>query len=232
MTQPQFSVILFTAAPPGVPNAEPGAAAVKVDGRESLLRTVELFLNRDPIKQIQVCFIPDFAEEGKRKFGGHLGFSGVKVLSAGPGWIDQAAAAKLAPEATHVIVHDAARCAVPFDDIDALVAAAPGAQLCCLTAPIRAPLLELDEGGVAMAVHPPSRFVTQLLPMCFSRARFEKLAMDMKEPHASEFTLVPGSSLNVRVSGGRDAGYVKAMLNLLPKPKLKPQSSPFDEAQW
>ena len=54
-------------------------------------------------------------EEVKRKFGGHLGFSGVKLVSGGPKWMDQIAAAAptLLAEATHVIVHDAARPAVP-----------------------------------------------------------------------------------------------------------------------
>jgi 2-C-methyl-D-erythritol 4-phosphate cytidylyltransferase len=230
----QFSVILLTAAPPGMPGAEPGAAMTKIDGREALLRAVELFLNREPIKQIQLCFLPDYAEEGKRKFGGHLGFSGVKVIAAGPKWTDQIAAAaeKLSADATHVVVHDAARCAVAFDDIDALLTAAEKSSACCLTAPLRAPLLELDDGGSATAVHSSTQFVQMLLPMCFSRARFDQLAKEKKEPHASEYTLLKGSSLNVRVSGAHDAALVKAMINQLPKPKIKAPSTPFDEAQW
>ena len=87
-----FSVILLTAPPPGQAT-EAGGAFVKVDGRESLLCAVELFLNRDNIKQVQLVFTPEMLEEGKRKYGGHLSFSGVKVLSAGPKWIDQIIAA-------------------------------------------------------------------------------------------------------------------------------------------
>src|SRR5258707_1206581 len=105
-----FSVIILTAPPPGL-STEAGGPYVKVDGRESLLRAVELFLNRDLVKQVQLVFTPDMLEEGKRKFGGHLSFSGVKVLSAGPKWIDQivAAAAAISDESTHVVIHDAAR---------------------------------------------------------------------------------------------------------------------------
>src|SRR6266700_327297 len=114
-----FSVIVATAAPPGM-GAESAGAYVKIDGREALLRSVELFLNRDNIKQIQLAILPDSLEEIKRKYGGHLGFSGVKLLSGGPRWIDQiaAAGANISADATHVIVHDAARPAVPFSDID------------------------------------------------------------------------------------------------------------------
>ena len=39
-----FSVLLVTAAPPGH-GSESGGAFVKIDGRESLLRCAELFLN-------------------------------------------------------------------------------------------------------------------------------------------------------------------------------------------
>src|SRR5438874_2329781 len=100
-----FSVVVLTAAPPGM-SAEAGGAYVKVDGRECLLRSVELFLNRDNVKQIQLVFLEDALEEGKRKFGGHLSFSDVKVLGAGPKWMDQikAASAKVSADCSHVIV--------------------------------------------------------------------------------------------------------------------------------
>src|SRR3982750_3508496 len=111
----EFSVLLLTAAPPGLAG-EAGGAYVKIDGREALLRSVELFLNRENVKQVQLAVLPDMLEEAKRKFGAHLGFSGVKLISGGPRWVDQIKAAgdKVSPDATHVIVHDAARPAVPF----------------------------------------------------------------------------------------------------------------------
>ena len=117
-----FSVIVTTAPPPGFA-AEAGGAYLKIDGREALLRSVELFLNRDPIKQIQLVVSPDELEEAKRKYGGHLGLFGVKLLAGGPKWIEQAAAAgkTISADATHVIVHDAARPIVPYSDIDALL---------------------------------------------------------------------------------------------------------------
>ena len=60
-----FSVIILTAAPPGA-GSDSGGAFVKIDGRESLLRAVEMFLNRDNVKQIQLVFDNDKIEEGKR----------------------------------------------------------------------------------------------------------------------------------------------------------------------
>jgi 2-C-methyl-D-erythritol 4-phosphate cytidylyltransferase len=228
-----FSVLILTAAPPGL-SIESGGAHVKIDGREALLRSVELFLNRENVKQIQIVFLPDDVEEAKRRHGGHFGFSGVKVVSAGPRWIDQwiAGAAKLSPEATHVLIHDAARPAVAYSDIDALLEAAEQHPIVSLATPCRATLVEVDEGGTPMAFHSPANFMQLLTPQSFTAAKFLEVAKSKQEPHASQFTLLKGSPLNVRVNGGADASLVRTLIGMLPKPKAKPLSSPFEEAQW
>jgi 2-C-methyl-D-erythritol 4-phosphate cytidylyltransferase len=233
MSSPVFSVLVLTAPPPGLP-AEAGGAYVKIDGREALLRSVELFLNRDNVKQIQLAVLPEMAEEAKRKYGAHLGFSGVKLLTAGPRWADQLAAAadRIAPEATHVLVHDAARPAVPYSDIDALMDEAPKHDATVLAALLRSALVEVDEGGNPLAYRRAAEFMALLTPQAFSKAKFEQMAKSGKDLHASEASLVKASPLNVRVGGGVDAGFVKAMIAMLPKPKMKPPSSPFEEAQW
>ena len=228
-----FSVLILTAPPPGL-GSEAGGAHVKIDGREALLRSVELFLNRENVKQIQIVFLPDDVEEAKRKHGGHFGFSGVKVVSAGPRWIDQwvAGAAKLTPDATHVLIHDAARPAVAYSDIDALLEAAEHHPIVSLAAPCRATLVEVDEGGDPMAFHSPANFLQLLTPQSFTTAKFQEVATAKQEPHASQFTLLKSSPLNVRVNGGADANLVRTMIGMLPKPKAKPLSNPFEEAQW
>lgn len=228
-----FSVLILTAAPPGL-GAETGGGFMKIDGREAILRTAELFLNRDNVKQVQVVFLPDEAEEGKRKYGTHLGLFGVKTLVGGPRWIDQIAAAapKIEPDATHVIVHDAARPAVPYTDIDALMEAAANKPVVALAMPVRNNLAEVDEGGNALAFSPPSRFMQLLAPQAFSLAAFKEMATSKKDPHASAYTLLKGSPLNIRIGGPADAHMAKTMLNMLPKPKSKGMTNPFEEAQW
>jgi 2-C-methyl-D-erythritol 4-phosphate cytidylyltransferase len=228
-----FSVLVMTAAPPGQPG-EGGGAFAKIDGREALLRSVELFLNRDNVKQIQLAISLEAMEEVKRKFGGHLGFSGVKLVSGGPKWIDQIAAAAptLLAEATHVIVHDAARPAVPYSDIDAIMVEVEKHAVAVLATPLRTSLAELDEGGNPVSVHLPGRYMQLMTPMGFSREKFVEMARTRAEIHPSQLTLVKGSALNVRISAPGDAGLVKAMTNMLPKPKIKALNSPFEEAQW
>jgi len=228
-----FSVLLLTAPPPGL-GAEAGGAFIKIDGREALLKSVELFLNRDNIKQVQIVFLPEKLEEAKQKYGGHLSFSGVKAVTGGPRWVDQAAAGapKIAAECTHVILHDAARPAVAYSDIDALMEEVEKHPAVTLATPCRTMLAELDEGGSPMAFHPPGRFMQLLMPQAFTKEIFSQWTASKSELHASQFALLRGSPFNVRVGGAGDAGLVKTMIGMLPKPKLKPPSSPFEEAQW
>ncbi len=228
-----FSVLLVTAPPPGQA-VEAGGPFVKIDGREALLRSIELFLNRDNVRQIQLVVPADMLEEIKRKHGGHLGFSGVKLISATGRWVDQFAAAadKLATDCTHVLVHDAARPAVPYSDIDAIMQAAEKNPIVSLVSPVRSALLEVDEGGNALAYHAASEFVHLLTPQTFTKKKFLEIASSKKEPHASELTLIKGSPLNIRIGGPGDGALAKSMISMLPKPKIKPGNSPFEEAQW
>jgi 2-C-methyl-D-erythritol 4-phosphate cytidylyltransferase len=229
-----FSVLILTAAPPGQAS-EIGGEFVKIDGREALLRSIELFLNRDAVKQIHVAFLPEQSDEAKHKHGPHLSFSGVKVITAGPRWMDQIAAAKTAisPDVTHVILHDAARPAVPYTDIDALLESAEqsGKTAISLVAPVRSSLIELDPDGHALNYHAASSFAQLLTPQVFTRKRFLQMAESKTETPPYELELLKGSPLNIRIASGADAAMVKAMINQLPKPKLK-ASSPFEEAQW
>ncbi len=228
-----FSVILLTAAPPGL-SSEAGGAHVKIDGRESLLRAVEIFLNRDSVKQIQLVVPQQSAEETKRKFGANLGLYGVKLVAGGAKWMEQiqAAGKNIAAECTHVILHDAARPAVPFTDLEAVMAAAEESDAVMLAAPVRAALVEIDEGFAGMAYHLPSRFMQAQTPQVFARKVFDQMVQNATEPHASQMKIVKGSPLNVRVGSVADASFVKAMIALQPKPKMRAASSPFDEAQW
>lgn len=228
-----FSIVVATAAPPGM-GAEAAGAYVKVDGREALLRSVELFLNRDNVKQIQLVVLADEIEEAKRKYGPHLGFSGVKLLAGGPRWMDQlAAAAKgISDDASHVIVHDAARPAVPFSDIDSLMEAAEKHDVAVLATPVRSTLVEVDEGCSPMAYHLAPSFMHLQTPQVFTKTKFIEMGSSGREIHPSQVTIVKGSPLNIRIGGSGDAAMAKVMINMLPKPKKKGPLTPFEEAQW
>ena len=227
-----FSVLLVTVSP-FAPAGDAAAAYAKVDGRESLLRSVELFLNKEGVKQIQLAVSADHFEEVKSRHGAHLGFSGVKLVSSAARFADQIAAGvpKLIPDATHVIIHDSARPIVPYTDIEALMAAAEGkAAATAFAIGLRGSLVELDEGGNPVGFVSGRSYTEVVPPILLTRQKFIDVVA-RKEVHASDLTLLKGSALNVRV-GSSDSAMIKAMLTLLPRPKARPASSPFEEAQW
>ncbi|HNX58338.1 MAG TPA: 2-C-methyl-D-erythritol 4-phosphate cytidylyltransferase, partial [Spirochaetota bacterium] len=150
----------------------------------------------------------------------HLSFSGVKVATGGPKWIDQmvAAAEKISPDATHVLVHDAARPALPYIDLEEVMTQAEKSPAVCLAAPLRAPLFQVDASGAPMAVCPMGDYLQMLAPRAYTKAKFDEIVKAKAEPHGSEYKIVKGSAMNIRFGGG-DAGLCKAALTMMPKPK-------------
>jgi 2-C-methyl-D-erythritol 4-phosphate cytidylyltransferase len=92
--------------------------------------------------------------------------------------------------------------------------------------------VEVDEGGNPMAYHLASGFMQLQTPQAFDKEKYVEMAKSGKEIHPSQVHLLKGSPLNLRIGGPGDATLAKAMLNMLPKPKIKAPSSPFEEAQW
>jgi len=228
-----FSVIVLTAIPTGL-GADSAGAMVKVDGRECLLRSVDLFVNREGVSQIQLVIADDKFEDARQKFGGHLNFSGAKLVRAGRQWMDQLAAAgeKISADATHVIIHDAARPAVAYNDLETLMADADKHPIAAMTTPVRAALIETEESGKPLAIRPAQKFQHLVTPWAMRKDKFMDMINNKREPAAAEMWLVRSSSLNVRVAGPGDASLVKSMIAMLPKPKMKAADNPFEEAQW
>jgi 2-C-methyl-D-erythritol 4-phosphate cytidylyltransferase len=228
-----FSVVILTAIPTGL-GADGAGAFVKVDGRECLLRSADLFFNRDGVKQIQLVVADDKFEESKRKFGDHLSFSGAKLIAGLSQWMDQLAAAaeKISADATHIIIHDAARPAVAFTDLDVLLAEAEKHPVAVMTTPVRGGIVETEESGKPIAIRSGQRFQNIVMPWALRKDKFMEIVETKRDPAAAEMWLVRSSSLNIRVVSPADATLAKSMLAMLPKPKVRAADNPFEEAQW
>ena len=229
----KFGVIVYTAAPDAA--SSPQGAFVKVDGRECLLRSVELFVNQPDVAQIVVAFSPADAESHKQKFGSHVAIMGFAVATGGPLLRDQlrAAAAKLPDDVTHVIVHDAARVAVSPTDLDRLFDAAAMHDAVALVTTIpAATLVRLDESNTLSDPMPGRAFRQLATPQAFARATFDEMLLKGFDAILSRLTPLESSPCNVRVNGANEAGFAKAMIALLPRANSKASSNPFDEAQW
>lgn len=228
----KFDVIVFTAAPDA--SASPQGAMTKVDGRESLLRAVELFVNREGVAQITVGLVPDQAEAIKTKLGSHLMILGVKTATGGPAYIDQlkAARAKLSPDSTHVVLHDAARPCVAQPELDTLLEASAKADAIAMACGVSGTLVALDETDRILETIATRSLRALLTPQVFTRKVFDELCDKGFESIKSRLALHDSTRLNIRVNSSSDATLAKAHLTLLPKPKIKVSSNPFEEASW
>lgn len=222
----KVAAVLLTAHPTS--DRPDDAFLTKIDGRESALRAMELMTNRDPIGQVLLVIDPAHAEQTKFKLASHLMFMGTKLVQAAGGWFSQlnAALAKLDADVTRVLVHDAARPAVPYSDLEALLATTGPAV--ALALPLRGTLARTDVVPGPGAIE-SMKVAEVLTPRLYDRAAFETLCATKAEP--SPLMLIEASPLNVRC-GDASANFVKAMVGLLPKPKVKAPTNPFEEAQW
>ncbi len=226
-----FGAVVFTA--PDVGGCA-GGAMLKIDGRESLLRSLELFVNRDSITQITAVLLPDEAEEIKRKLSSHLMILGIRAVTAGPGLREQMAASieKMPADVTHVILHDASRPLVSPLDVDALMEAARKSAAVALVGPVHAGLVSVDESGTLTDLRAAKSLRQLLTPWCLKRDVFEQLVKTGPMGVLSRLVPLESSPINVRVGGSADGSIARALLPLVPKPKPKASTNPFEEAQW
>jgi len=99
---------------------------VDVAGRACFLRSVELFSNRDDVKQVLLAISPEDEELVSVKWGANLKFFNVKICLGGAERFETVSKAlELVKDNIDLIaVHDAVRCCVTEELIDAVIAAA------------------------------------------------------------------------------------------------------------
>jgi len=241
-------------APPAAGKGAPARVFAKVDNREIFMRAIELYATREQVVQRVFCVGIDDMDTVREKYSAHLAFQGVQVTAGGPDWFGVVARGleKLKPEIDTVIVHDAARPAVPYLVLDALEETY--AKHAPAGAAGVAPVLMLGEhvarvegpGGALGASADIGGYVEVQSPQIFGRqaltdalAKRAGLASQNPQDDAALVRLcggkvltVPGSAFNVRVASDDVLKLAADYLKHMPKPRKTGPITPFDEAQW
>lgn len=108
-------------------NAAQSKVEVRLSGRPVFMHAVDLFQHRDDVSQIIIAVDPESLDRFHLSYGDQLGFLGVSLIAGGTvdRWQTVQKALRLVDEdATHVVVHDAARPLTGKAIIDRLVQAA------------------------------------------------------------------------------------------------------------
>lgn len=218
----------------------------KVDGRAVFLRSIELFLQREDVCQTILAVAPEDQEEMKSKYAANLGFMGVKLVVGGEQRFQTVAKALeiVSEEAEFVAVHDAARCCVSTDMIDAVFAEVQKTGAAILAAPLVGTIKRVSAARVVDATVPREGLYEAQTPQVFRKSllleAYAKLAGFEGEPTddaqlveilGHPISVVPSDGTNLKITTRGDLTLAAAIIKSRPKPKVSPMG-PFQEAQW
>jgi 2-C-methyl-D-erythritol 4-phosphate cytidylyltransferase len=220
---------------------------VDVGGRAVFLRSVELFSNREDIKQILLAIPQEDEEIVKIRYGANLSLFNVKVLIGGATRFETVnkAIELLKDDIELVAIHDAARCCVTAKWLDEVIKAAAKTGAAILACPVTATLKEGKDGIIVKNVdraglyeaQTPQVFETKLLRQ--SREKVDKANVDkitddsqLVEALGRKVSIVETDSSNIKITYPADAAIAEAILKTRPEPKKEGYIGPFYEAQW
>ncbi len=220
---------------------------VDVAGRAVFLRSMELFANRDDIKQILLAISPGDEELVSVKWGASLKFFNVKICFGGAERFETVSKAlELVKDDIDLIaVHDAVRCCVTDKLIDEVIAAAVKNGAAIPACPVSATIKEVKDNTIIRTVERTSLYEAQT-PQVFETSLLKKAYANIKnlddskisddsqlvEALGQKVTIVEADSSNIKITRKSDIAIAEAILKSRPKPKPEGYIGPYAEAQW
>ncbi len=220
---------------------------VDVDGRAVFVRSIELFANRDDVKQVLLGISKEDEEIVDVKWGANLKFFGVKTFFGGGERFDtiRTALELVADDIDLIAVHDACRCCATEQLVGDVIAAAGRSGAAIPACPVTATLKEAKDGVIARTVDRANLFEAQT-PQVFEAALLRKAYANLAnldpaqvtddaflvEALGHEVSLVQTGSSNIKITVPSDVPIAEAILKSRPKPKPEGPIGPYIEAQW
>ena len=210
------------------------------------LYSAERFINRDDVIQVILIISPDDREDFNFKFGSNVAILGIDVVAGGAERADSVrnALEKVKPEADFVCVHDAARPCLCDVWIDTIFAAAERSGAAIFATPVAGTLKEVGpDNTIKQTVsrtglweaQTPQIFRRELLIEAYAkREGFQTTdEAQLVERLGHPVTIVPGSSMNLKIATKEDLRLAAQAMKALPKAKLKGSAHPFaDDDMW
>jgi 2-C-methyl-D-erythritol 4-phosphate cytidylyltransferase len=220
---------------------------VDVAGRAVFLRSVELFSNREDVKQILLGISQEDEELVSVKWGANLKFFNVKSFFGGDERFDtvRKGLALVRDDIELIAVHDAARCCVTAELIDKVIAAAARSGAAIPACPVAATIKEAKDNVIIRTVDRSGLYEAQT-PQVFEAALLKKAYENLKNLDESKIsddsqlvealghkvTIVESDSSNIKITRQSDIAIAEAILKSRPAPKPQGPIGPYFEAQW
>lgn len=223
---------------------------IEVLGRAAFLRSIEFFEKRDHVKQIILSISPDDEELMKLKWGANLSFYGVKLTHGGSErWETVLKALDLVkPDMELVAVHDAVRCCLMDEWLDALFETASEKKAAMLACPVISTIKKVQDGIILDTIdrtnlyeaQTPQVFDTELLRRAYRNLenltgqQRERISDDsmLIEMLGEQVHIVPADHTNIKITRKPDIPIAEAIIKSRPKPKPDGPIGPYIEAQW
>jgi len=209
------------------------------------LHSAERFLNRDDVVQLILVIAPEDRDDFNFKFASNVAILGIKVVEGGVERADSVAAAlaKVNPEADFVCVHDAARPCLVNEWIDKIFAAAEKSGAAIFAIPVAGTLKKVGDDHKIQETasreglweaQTPQVFRRELLVEAYEKREGFAATDDAQlvERLGRPVAVVPGSSLNLKITTREDLRLAEQALRALPKPKLDGPIHPFADERW
>ena len=218
-----------------------------VAGRAVFVRSVELFADRDDVKQILLGIAEEDEEIVSVKWGAKLQFFGVKTFFGGGERFDtiNEALKLLKDDIDLVAVHDACRCCVTGQLIGDVIAAAARTGAAIPASPVTATIKDVKNETIVRTVdrtglyeaQTPQVFETSLLKKAYENPGnldADKVSDDsfLIESLGHKVSIVEADSSNIKITLQSDLAIAEAIIKSRPKPKPEGPIGPYIEAQW
>ena len=220
---------------------------VDVAGRAVFLRSVELFSDRDDVKQILLAITPEDEELVTVKWGANLKFFNVKICFGGDERFDTVSKALelIKDDIELIAVHDAVRCCMTKEWTDKVIAKAGETGAAILACPVVATLKEAKDNTIIRTVEraglyeaqTPQVFKAELLKKAYEHLKNldkSKISDDSQliEALGQRVSIVESNTSNIKITRPSDIAIAEAILKSRPKPGPKGPMGPYVEAQW
>ena len=243
----KIAVIICAAGPASRFGGKRKKQFVDVAGRAVFLRSLEVFANRDDVKQILLGIAQEDEEIVSIKWGANLKFFNVKLFYGGYERFDTInKGLKLVKDDMDLIaVHDASRCCLTAELTDKVITAAAKSGAAIPACPVAATIKEVKDGIIIRTVdrsalyeaQTPQIFEAKLLKKAYENLKNvdeKKISDDSQlvEAMGHKVTIVESDSSNIKITRQSDIAIAEAIIKSRPEPKREGPIGPYIEAQW
>jgi len=222
-------------------------AFVDVAGRAVFLRSVELFANRNDVKQILLGIASEDHELVNVKWGPNLKFFNVSIFIGGAERFQTVEKGlDLVKDGIDLVaVHDACRCCVTEKVIGAGITAAIRSGAAIPACPVTATIKLVKDGVITQTIdrtglyeaQTPQVFATELLKKAYQNLKnLDKTRISddsqLVEALGHKVTIVESDSSNIKITRQSDVAVAEAILQSRPKATPEGPIGPYIEAQW